>query len=46
MEDVPEGERNVACLTEAEVLRLAKIGVVQEELWGAGRDIEWAVTEV
>ncbi|XP_075969916.1 rifampicin phosphotransferase-like [Anticarsia gemmatalis] len=45
MEDVPEGERNVACLSEEQVLKLAKIGVVQEELWGAGRDIEWAVTE-
>ncbi|PZC85674.1 hypothetical protein B5X24_HaOG215944 [Helicoverpa armigera] len=45
MEDVPEGERNVACITDAEALKLAKIGVTQEELWGAGRDIEWAVTE-
>lgn len=45
MEDVPEGERNVACISDEEVLKLATIGVSQEELWGAGRDIEWAVTE-
>lgn len=45
MVDVPEGERKVACLSETQVMKLAKIGVVQEELWGAGRDIEWAVTE-
>ncbi|KAJ8735386.1 hypothetical protein PYW07_007006 [Mythimna separata] len=45
MEDVPEGERNVACITDDEVLKLAAIGVAQEELWGAGRDIEWAVKE-
>ncbi|XP_026732206.1 uncharacterized protein LOC113496983 [Trichoplusia ni] len=45
MEDVPEDERNVACITNDQVLKLAKIGVSQEALWGAGRDIEWAVTE-
>ncbi|CAH0695045.1 unnamed protein product [Spodoptera exigua] len=45
MEDVPDDERNVACITDAEALKLASIGVSQEELWGAGRDIEWAVKE-
>ncbi|XP_072945858.1 rifampicin phosphotransferase-like [Epargyreus clarus] len=42
-EDVPDDKRSVACLTEAEILRLARIGVSQEELWGAARDIEWAI---
>lgn len=46
MEDVPEDERKVACITNDQVLKLANIGVSQEVLWGAGRDIEWAVTEV
>lgn len=46
MEDVPEQDKNVSCLSEADVMKLAKIGVAQEELWGAGRDIEWALTEV
>lgn len=43
-EDVPERERSVACLNDTEVLKLARLGVVQEELWGAGRDIEWAIS--
>ncbi|XP_061708572.1 putative phosphoenolpyruvate synthase [Cydia pomonella] len=42
---VSEAERGVPCLAESEVLRLARLGVRQEELWGAGRDIEWAVCE-
>ncbi|XP_048489521.1 uncharacterized phosphotransferase YvkC [Plutella xylostella] len=44
-EDVPENERNVACITDEQILQLAKMGVTQEELWGAPRDIEWAVTK-
>ncbi|CAH2050125.1 unnamed protein product, partial [Iphiclides podalirius] len=44
VEEVPELERGVACLSEDEILKLAKIGVAQEELWGAGRDIEWAIS--
>lgn len=46
VEDVPESERGVVCLSEEEILKLAKIGVAQEELWGAGRDIEWAISGV
>ncbi|KAL4716558.1 hypothetical protein ACJJTC_010222 [Scirpophaga incertulas] len=42
MEAVSESERAVACLSPADVLRLAQLGVAQERLWGAGRDIEWA----
>ncbi|XP_030022494.2 putative phosphoenolpyruvate synthase isoform X1 [Manduca sexta] len=45
MVDVPEDERRTACITEDEALKLARLGVAQEKLWGAGRDIEWAVTE-
>ncbi|KAL0901785.1 hypothetical protein ABMA27_006958 [Loxostege sticticalis] len=44
-EEVPEAERKVACVSEAEALRLAQLGVLQEELWGAGRDIEWAISQ-
>lgn len=44
--DVPEPERNRACLTEAEVKALAEVSVRQEVLWGAARDIEWAYCKV
>ncbi|XP_059048058.1 putative phosphoenolpyruvate synthase [Achroia grisella] len=44
-EDVPEAERAIPCLSEIEALKLAQLGVAQEELWGAGRDIEWAITK-
>ncbi|KAM3967560.1 rifampicin phosphotransferase [Aphomia sociella] len=44
-EDVPETERGVPCLSETESLKLAQHGVAQEELWGAGRDIEWAISK-
>ncbi|XP_063827746.1 uncharacterized protein LOC135077103 [Ostrinia nubilalis] len=44
-EAVPEADRAVACLSEDEALRLASIGVQQEDWWGAGRDIEWAISE-
>ncbi|XP_059048073.1 putative phosphoenolpyruvate synthase [Achroia grisella] len=44
-EDVPETERGLPCLSEADALKLAQIGVAQENLWGAGRDIEWAITK-
>ncbi|XP_013176836.1 PREDICTED: uncharacterized phosphotransferase YvkC-like [Papilio xuthus] len=45
VEMVSEEERKVPCLTVSEILKLAKIGVSQEELWGAGRDIEWAICD-
>ncbi|VVC95538.1 unnamed protein product, partial [Leptidea sinapis] len=44
-ESVSEVERNTACLLDDEILKLARIGVRQDELWGAGRDIEWALTK-
>ncbi|XP_047984806.1 putative phosphoenolpyruvate synthase [Leguminivora glycinivorella] len=43
MQAVSEADRSVPCLGESELLKLARLGVRQEELWGAGRDIEWAV---
>ncbi|CAK1601756.1 unnamed protein product [Parnassius mnemosyne] len=45
VEEVSEADRGVACLSESEILKLAKIGVAQEQLWGAGRDIEWAICD-
>lgn len=45
-EEVPEAERNAACISDDDVMRLARIGVQQEELWAAPRDIEWAIAEV
>ncbi|CAG9581183.1 unnamed protein product [Danaus chrysippus] len=42
-ENVPESDRNKSCLSENEIFKLAKIAVAQERLWGAGRDIEWAI---
>ncbi|XP_013149612.1 PREDICTED: uncharacterized protein LOC106111948 [Papilio polytes] len=45
VELVSEEERKMPCLTVSEILKLAKIGVSQEELWGAGRDIEWAICD-
>ncbi|XP_060807210.1 uncharacterized phosphotransferase YvkC-like [Amyelois transitella] len=44
-QSVPESERNVPCLSESEMLQLARLGGRQEQLWGAGRDIEWAVAK-
>lgn len=45
-ESVPESDRTKACLSESEILKLAQIAVSQEKLWGAGRDIEWAIKDV
>lgn len=45
-EDVSEGERSSACLNEEEIMRLARLGVMQEQMWGAGRDIEFAIGKV
>ncbi|XP_045491685.1 putative phosphoenolpyruvate synthase isoform X1 [Colias croceus] len=44
-EQVLENERNVSCLSETEMLKLAEIGIAQDGLWGAGRDIEWAINK-
>ncbi|KPJ09368.1 putative phosphoenolpyruvate synthase [Papilio machaon] len=45
VETVSDEEQKVPCLTVSEILKLAKLGVSQEELWGAGRDIEWAIND-
>ncbi|CAH4030934.1 unnamed protein product [Pieris brassicae] len=42
-EDVCEGERKAPCLSEEEIMKLARLGMLQEQLWGAGRDIEFAI---
>ncbi|XP_053617727.1 rifampicin phosphotransferase-like [Plodia interpunctella] len=42
---VPETQRSVPCLSEREMLQLARLGVRLELLWGKGRDIEWAVAK-
>ncbi|CAH2239481.1 jg21488 [Pararge aegeria aegeria] len=44
-ESIPDSERTKACLSESEIMRLAHIAVSQETLWGAGRDIEWAIND-
>lgn len=43
--EVSVQEQTAACLTNEEALKLAKVGIVQEEFWGAPRDIEWAINE-
>ncbi|CAH0724658.1 unnamed protein product, partial [Brenthis ino] len=44
-ENVADIERNKPCLSESEIFKLARLGVSQERLWGAGRDIEWAIND-
>lgn len=41
--DVSKERRNIPCLTEDEVLELAKIGKMIERHFGMAQDIEWAV---
>ncbi|XP_050342734.1 putative phosphoenolpyruvate synthase [Nymphalis io] len=43
MINVAEHEKNIPCLSESEIFRLARLGISQEKLWGAARDIEWAI---
>lgn len=43
---VSDEKRNVACISNSDALKLAKIAVSQEILWGAPRDIEWAINQV
>ena len=45
-QSVTDNERNKPCLSESEIFKLAKLGLSQQELWGAGRDIEWAINNV
>ncbi|CAK1544520.1 unnamed protein product [Leptosia nina] len=40
-----DGDRSTACLEEDDVLRIARVGARQDELWGAGRDIEFAISK-
>jgi phosphoenolpyruvate synthase/pyruvate phosphate dikinase len=43
--DLDTGSKKVS-LSEDECLRLGKIAVGQETLWGSPRDIEWAISDV
>jgi pyruvate,water dikinase len=43
--DVPAPLREQACLGDAEVVALARVGRRVEEHYGAPQDIEWAITE-
>jgi pyruvate, water dikinase len=43
--DVPGLLREVACLTDAEIAALARLGRRVEEHYGAPQDIEWAITD-
>jgi phosphoenolpyruvate synthase/pyruvate phosphate dikinase len=43
--DVPAAMREQACLGDAEVAALARLGRRAEEHYGAPQDIEWAITE-
>jgi pyruvate, water dikinase len=44
-EDVPEHLRERACLTDAEVRALARIGKLVEHHYGTPQDIEWALAQ-
>ncbi|CAH2102808.1 unnamed protein product [Euphydryas editha] len=43
IENVSSLEKNIPCLSETEIFKLARLGISQQKLWGAGRDIEWAI---
>jgi pyruvate,water dikinase len=43
--DVPEPLREQACLGDAEIAGLARVGRRVEEHYGVPQDIEWAITE-
>lgn len=40
-----EESRRQACLSQDEALQLAELGVVLESLYGAPRDVEWAICD-
>lgn len=35
-----------ACLSDEQILKLSKIGILLEKLYGNARDIEWAIHQV
>lgn len=41
--DVPSEKQNIPCLTDDEILKLAKIGKEIERHYGTPQDIEWAI---
>ncbi len=40
---VPENKKNAKVLDDDEILKLAKLGEVVEELYGTPQDVEWAI---
>ena len=42
---VPEEERSVPCLTDAELLALRQVGIRVERHYGRPQDIEWAIDQ-
>ncbi|WP_413249111.1 PEP/pyruvate-binding domain-containing protein [Sinomonas flava] len=43
LQDVDESRRQAPCLSEAEILQLAEIGMQVEKHYGTPQDIEWAL---
>lgn len=43
--DVPPEKREVACLSDQEILELARIGKNIEKHYGVAQDVEWAIDE-
>jgi pyruvate,water dikinase len=43
VECVPSDQQDILCLTDAEVIELAKMGIRIEAHYGAPQDIEWAI---
>ncbi|XP_037797094.1 LOW QUALITY PROTEIN: uncharacterized protein LOC119592339 [Penaeus monodon] len=44
-EEVPSGERERVCLSDAQALKLARLAVFLERAFGSPRDVEFAVTK-
>lgn len=44
--DISQTNRQISCLSDEQILKLSKIGVAIEKLYGNARDIEWAIHEV
>jgi len=45
LRDVPAEKRNIACLSNEEILELARVGKLIEKHYGVAQDIEWAIDD-
>lgn len=45
-QSLSHADQNKSCLSDEQILKLSKIGVFLEKLYGNARDIEWAVHKV